>query len=63
MCIVQFYAALAQKYVTISKHKSLAVAIKKARKSYVDDGYFNVSILNPLDERLDIYGKQIDTKE
>lgn len=54
---VQFYAHFAQKYVTISKHKTLANAVKKARWAYTDGGHNDVSILMNKSVRLDRYGK------
>lgn len=57
---VQFYSFFARKYVTISKHKKLENAVKKARKAYTDEGYNQVSILMNNSVRLDRYGKGCD---
>jgi len=53
---VQFYSIYLKKNVTISKHKKLFSAIKKARWAYSDGGYINVSILQDGLHRLDRYG-------
>jgi len=55
---VQFYSFFANKYVTISKHRKLDKAIEKARQSWCEDGYNQVSILVDSKIRLDRYGKE-----
>lgn len=42
--IVQFYSVEAQKHLTISSHKNLQSAIKKAQSCYVE-GYPKLNIL------------------
>jgi hypothetical protein len=55
---VQFYSTCTKKHITISKHRNLVNAIKKARWAYSDGGYSNVSILVNGVNRLDRYGKE-----
>lgn len=54
---VQFYSASTQKQVIISQHRTLKAAVLKARKSWTEDGYHNVSILQKDGVTLNIYGK------
>lgn len=53
---VQFYSAFTQKYIDISKHKTLVNAVKKARFYYTEGGYNDISIVSPDGTRLDMYG-------
>lgn len=54
---VQFYSNFAQKFVTISSHRKLSTAVAKARNSWINDGYNDVSIL--IEQvRLDRYGSR-----
>lgn len=43
--LVQFYSIYAQKFVSISSHKTLSNAVKRARKEYVEGTYAEVTIL------------------
>lgn len=61
--LVQFYSSYAQKYVTISSHKKLDNAVKRARKEYVEGNYISeVTILfitkNGEEIRLTRYGTE-----
>ena len=56
---VVFYSFLTSKHVVISSHRKLDKAVLKARKSRIDDGYNNVSIIAPDGTELDIYGNKI----
>lgn len=61
---VQFYSFGIQKHVTISVHRKLNIAILKARKSYAEDGYNNVTILDTATgKRLNKYGNELSEEE
>ena len=53
---VEFYSTFSQKWVTISKHRKLITAVKKARFYYVEGGYWDLSILSTNGCRLERYG-------
>ena len=60
MYIVQFYSFFTQDFVTISKHRKLENAVKKARLEYINGEYFSEVTILFNQNRLDRYGKKIN---